>query len=128
MTRQTELIPLRPGDLLRYEREQKGLTLERAADQSRIKPAVLDAIESGNTQNIPSVYLRGYIRNYARFLGADLDDLESQMDYVEGAQPEVRTVFSVDSKRGQSEKWLKVSSYLAASAPPTSPFRSPRSS
>ena len=116
MTRQKELIPLRPGDLLRYEREQKGLTLERAADHSRIKPAVLAAIESGETQDIPSVYLRGYIRNYARFLGVDPEDLEGHMDHVEGAEPDVRTVFSVNSTRGQTEKWLKVSSYLVASA------------
>lgn len=116
MSSQKELIPMRPGDLLRYEREQKGLTIERASSLSRIKPSVLEAIESSETGDIPSVYLKGYIRNYARFLDVDLSGIEDHMDNVQGAEPEVRTVFTVDSGRGKAEKWLKASSYLAASA------------
>ena len=115
MTSQKELIPMRPGDILRYEREQKGLTLEKAAAQSRIKLSVLRAIESGETHEIPSVYLRGYIRNYARYLGVDVTDLEDHMQNVQGSEPEVRTVFTAGGNRGNSEKWLKASSYLAAS-------------
>ena len=115
MNNQKELIPMRPGDLLRYEREQKGLTVEMAAGQSRIKHSVLTAIESGKTSDIPSVYLRGYIRNYARFLGVDSADIEGRLEHVKGAEPEVRTVFTVKTKRGNTEKWLKASSYLAAS-------------
>jgi len=116
MTSQKELIPLRPGDILRYEREQKGLSIELTARQSRIKSSVIEAIETGETGEIPSVYLRGYIRNYARFLGVDPADLEDQMEHVKGAEPEVRTVFTVKSRAGGAEKWLKASSYLAASA------------
>jgi cytoskeleton protein RodZ len=116
MSSQKELIPMRPGDLLRYEREQKGLSIERASMQSRIKPTVLEAIESGETGDIPSVYLKGYIRNYARFLEVDLSGIEDHMENVKGAEPAVRTVFTVQSKRGKAEKWLKASSYLAASA------------
>lgn len=116
MTNQKELIPLRPGDILRHEREQKGLTIETASRQSRIKPEVLTAIETGETGEIPSVYLRGYIRNYARFLGVPTADLEDQLKHVKGAEPAVRTVFTVKAKKGGAEKWLKASSYLAASA------------
>jgi cytoskeleton protein RodZ len=116
MSRQQELIPMRPGDLLRYEREQKGLSIEGAARQARIKPSVLIAIETGETGEIPSVYLRGYIRNYARFLGVNPTDLEEQLEHVRGAEPEVQTVFTVNARRGPAEKWLKASSYLVASA------------
>jgi cytoskeleton protein RodZ len=116
MKNQKELIPMLPGDLLRYAREQAGLTLERASIISRIKPSVLAAIESGETQDIPAVYLRGYIRNYARSLQVDLADIEEQMAHVQGSEPEVRSIFTVESTRGRSEKWLKASSYLAASA------------
>ncbi len=116
MSSQTELIPMRPGDLLRYEREQKGLTIEAASRQSRIRASVLEAIESGETGEIPSVYVKGYIRNYARFLGVDLSGIEDHMVNVKGADPGVRTVFTVKTNRGRAEKWLKASSYLAASA------------
>jgi len=116
MTSQKELIPMRPGDILRCEREQKGLTVEQASGESRIKSSVLTAIETGETTEIPSVYLRGYIRNYARFLGVNAADLEAHMEHVHGAEPGVRTVFTVKNNRGGAEKWLKASSYLAASA------------
>jgi len=116
MTSQKELIPLRPGDILRYEREQQGLTIELASRQSRIKLSVLTAIETGETGEIPSVYLRGYIMNYAGFLGVEPADLEDHMEHVKGAEPEVRTVFTVKNNRSTTEKWLKASSYLAASA------------
>ncbi len=116
MTSQRELIPLEPGDVLRFEREQQGLTIERAAAQAKIKSSVIRAIESGETGEIPSVYLRGYIRNYARFLGVDTSSLEGQIEHMKGADPEVRTVFTVRSRRSSGEKWLKVSSYVVASA------------
>ena len=116
MTSQKELIPMQPGDILRHERVQQGLSIETASRQSRIKLSVLAAIESGETGEIPSVYLRGYIMNYAGFLGVDSADLEDHMKHVKGAEPEVRTVFTVKNTRSSTEKWLKASSYLAASA------------
>ena len=116
MTSQKELIPLLPGDILRYEREKKGLTLERAAEQSKIKLPVLSGIESGETGEIPSVYLRGYIRNYANFLGLDAKNLDRHMEHVKGSEPDVRSVFEVNTNRKDPDRWLKASSYFAASA------------
>lgn len=116
MTSQKELIPLTPGDILRHAREESGLSLERAAQRSGIRLSTLAAIESGDTGEIPSVYLRGYIRNYARFLGIDPTEVDDRMEHVRGAEPEIRSVFSAGARQGGGEKWLKVSSYLAASA------------
>lgn len=116
MTNQKELIPLLPGDILRHEREKKGLTLDRAAAQSKINLSVLTAIETGATDEVPSVYLRGYIRNYARFLGLDPKRLDRHMEHVQGAEPNVRSVFEVNARRKDSDRWLKATSYLAASA------------
>jgi cytoskeleton protein RodZ len=116
MTAQNELIPMSAGDLLRHKREQRGLTLVQAAELSRIKPPVLAAIESGETRDIPSVYLRGYVRNYARFLGVDAAAIEERLQQMHGSEPAIQSVFSVPNSRGRAEKWLKTSSYLAATA------------
>ena len=116
MTRQKELIPMMPGDILRHKREKKGLTLENAAAQSRIRPSVLKAIESGETDEIPTVYLRGHIQHYARFLGIDPESLDRHMEHVSGAEPEVRSVFEFNTTRADADKWLKATSYLVASA------------
>jgi cytoskeleton protein RodZ len=116
MNRQKELIPMRPGDLLRYHRDQAGMSVETAAALSKTRPSVIAAIESGETASIPSVYLRGYVRNYARALGLDQAEVEEQMQHVQGSDPGVQSIFTVPSRRGRTEKWLKASSYLAASA------------
>ena len=102
-------------DILRHERQQKGLSLERAAREARIAPAIVEAIESGETRHMPLVYLKGYIRNYARYLGLDPRDFEDMLQDVEGAAPAVRPVFNIRARQGGAEKWIKVSSYLAAS-------------
>jgi cytoskeleton protein RodZ len=115
MSNQRELIPKLPGDILRHHRERQGLTLEQAAEQCRIKVSTLAAIERGETAGIPSVYLRGYIRNYARVLGIKPAEVEEHMIHVQGAEPAVQSVFGVQATRGRGEKWLKASSYLAAS-------------
>jgi cytoskeleton protein RodZ len=116
MTDQKELIPMMPGDILRHERLKKGLTLESAAARSRISVAVLDAIETSQMGEIPSVYLRGHIRHYAIFLGVDPQQLEQHMEHVTGDEPDVRSVFEFNSRRGNVDKWLKATSYLVASA------------
>lgn len=116
MTNQNELIPKLPGDILHHHRERQGLTLEQAAEGSRIKQETLVAIERGDTADIPSVYLKGYIRHYARFLGVAPAEFEEHMMNVQGAEPSVQSVFGVEAKRGRGERWLKASSYLAASA------------
>ena len=107
---------MQPGDILRYEREQKGLTIEAVAAQSGIKVSVLNAIETSETGDIPLVYLRGYIRNYARFLGVASPEFETKLENVQGKDPAVRTVFTTAAKHSHTERWLKASSYLAASA------------
>jgi len=115
MSSQKELIPMRPGDVFRHERKQKGISLERAALESRIKSSLIEAIECGETEHIPSVYLKGYVRNYAAYLNIDPSDIEEQIEDIRGGEPEVRPVFSSAPGSGDAQKWLKVSSYLAAS-------------
>ena len=116
MTEQKELIPTMPGDILRHERIKQGLTLEETASQSKINPAVLEAIESSQSGEIPSVYLRGHIRHYALFLGLDPQQLDQHMKHLTGVEPEVQSVFEFKLKRGDAGKWLKATSYLVASA------------
>jgi len=106
---------MRPGDIFRHERQQKGLSLERASRESKIKPTVLEAIESGETAHIPAVYLKGFVRTYSRYLNVDLSEIEQQLETLQADEPEVRPVFTAPAGRGDAQKWLKVSSYLAAS-------------
>lgn len=64
------------GKDLRQAREQLGLTLEEAERATRIRPRYLQAIEDGDLDALPSaVQARGFLRNYADFLGLDSDEI-----------------------------------------------------
>ncbi|MDI3256334.1 MAG: helix-turn-helix domain-containing protein [Kyrpidia sp.] len=60
------------GQFLRRTREDRGLTLEEAAEATKIRRAYLEAIERGDWSALPpAVYARGFVRSYAEFLGLD---------------------------------------------------------
>ncbi len=65
------------GLRLREAREQQGLTLEDAARVTRVSKAYLAAIEEGHYEKMPSeAYARGFLRNYARYLGFGETEIE----------------------------------------------------
>ncbi|MER3449614.1 MAG: hypothetical protein C4315_07550 [Chloroflexota bacterium] len=61
-----------PGQLLRAARQERGLTLEDAEQGTRIRREFLEALEADAYERLPApVYVRGFIRVYARWLGLD---------------------------------------------------------
>lgn len=64
------------GRLLRETREKLGLTHEEIERSTRIRARYLEALEQGDLSSIPSpVQARGFLRNYADFLGLDPDEI-----------------------------------------------------
>ena len=64
------------GQILRQARENKGLSLEEAHEETRINVQYLEALENGEYSVLPSTtHTRGFLRNYARFLGLDPEPL-----------------------------------------------------
>ncbi len=73
------------GQLLRQTREAQELSLADVEEQTKIRQSFLIALEAGNWDDLPNeVVARGFLRNYAQFLGLDADDLLAQTD---GSQP-----------------------------------------
>jgi cytoskeleton protein RodZ len=63
------------GQLLRETRETFGSDIPRVATALRIRPAYLEAIESGRYDNLPGpAYALGFVRAYAVHLGLDGDE------------------------------------------------------
>ncbi|MDX1600471.1 MAG: DUF4115 domain-containing protein [Anaerolineales bacterium] len=64
------------GRLLRESREKLGLTLEEVERATRIRRRHLEALERGDPEALPSpVQARGFLRNYADYLGLDADEV-----------------------------------------------------
>lgn len=63
------------GDRFREMRQRHGVTLETAAQALRIPARTLDAMERGAYGELPAdVYLRGFVKAYADYLGMDPDE------------------------------------------------------
>jgi len=63
------------GETLRLQREKKGITLDQAAADTRIREKFLKALEDGDYQSLPgAVYTKGFLRNYAQYLDLDADE------------------------------------------------------
>jgi cytoskeleton protein RodZ len=73
------------GQRLKKAREFHHLTLEKAAEATRIRTGYLRALESDDFSAMPSpVQARGFLRNYAQYLDLDLDQV---LDELRIAQP-----------------------------------------
>lgn len=77
--RATDLSAL--GAELRDARLQRDLTLQDVERQIHIRAKFIEALEQGNIAALPTpVQGRGFLRNYARFLGFDSDEFVSRWD------------------------------------------------
>jgi cytoskeleton protein RodZ len=64
------------GTWLRETREAQDLSLEEVEAQTRIRRAFLQALEEGDYNALPGeVYVRGFLRNYALYLGLDPEEV-----------------------------------------------------
>ncbi len=72
------------GSQLRQAREQKNLSLEKAANRLNIKRDYLAALEQDDIKRLPTgVYARNFLREYARLLGLDARSLVEQFAKTE---------------------------------------------
>jgi cytoskeleton protein RodZ len=72
------------GSLLAQAREELDLTVADVARHLKISPAQVEALEAGAYERLPGrVFVRGFLRNYAKLLGVDplplLKSIEPEM-------------------------------------------------
>lgn len=107
------------GDILRSEREKKGLTVKDIESATSIRALYIQAIEDGEFKVIPGeVYLKGFIRNYANYLGLngqEMVDLYRQSQTPASVTPEtaveVKAASTVPSPSADGEPTKTRSSY-----------------
>ncbi|NQV68791.1 MAG: helix-turn-helix domain-containing protein [Pseudohongiella sp.] len=69
------------GDVLRLERERRGLSEKDVADKLHITMHYVKALETNAYEKLPgAVFAKGYIKNYALLLELEVDDLFSLYD------------------------------------------------
>jgi cytoskeleton protein RodZ len=111
------------GRLLRETRERLGLTLEEVERATHIRVHHLKALEEGDVDSLPSmVHARGFLHNYAEFLGLDVDSVLLQFaEWLQGhgkrmqarlayQEPVTRPSVQVRSRR---PRWLSSDLFIA---------------
>ena len=71
------------GKLFKSKREEKNLTLKEVENSTSIRSNYLEAIEEGQLkQSLCAVYMLGFIRQYANFLGLEVEKIVAEFPDV----------------------------------------------
>lgn len=74
---------------LARERELRGLSRDAVVRATRLAPAVVEALESGDPERMPPrAYVVGYLRAYAGAVGLDPDEVVLRYEEAAGAEGE----------------------------------------
>jgi cytoskeletal protein RodZ len=77
-------------------RERKGVDLYRAERDTKIRARYLGALERGDYKELPgAVYTKGFLRNYALYLGLDPDEVLDQWRRERGEARDTAPVIAV---------------------------------
>lgn len=81
------------GALLKAARDGKGVTLPAAEKATRIRQRYLEALEENRSEDLPEpVFVKGFIRNYAIFLGLNPQEMLDLYRSERGLKKEVADV------------------------------------
>ena len=96
------------GAFLRDLRKEQGTTIDEVANQIFIRPALVAAIESGDWESLPEpVFVQGFIRRYADYLGLDGREISQQFEPTPVAvlpDPALATSSTVEGVVKQQDK------------------------
>jgi cytoskeleton protein RodZ len=96
------------GQRLKTEREGQRLTLEKVFQATRIRVQYLQALEEDDLSLMPSpVQARGYLRNYAEFLGFDVDKVLHELREMNARPPSRDVIGPSDTPAAPLEQEIK---------------------
>ena len=112
--------PSRPAPLperLYAARERKGVDLYRAERDTKIRARYLAALERGEYRELPGdVYTKGFLRNYALYLGLDAEEVVGQWRRERGAAETPKAVLTVPRPIAQPRPGLQFSPGIVVAA------------
>lgn len=69
------------GEKLREARENIGVSIDEVADDLKLRPSQITSIEEGSDKDFEDILvLKGYIKEYAKYLGLKSDDLVDEFN------------------------------------------------
>ncbi|NGX30691.1 MAG: hypothetical protein K940chlam8_00040 [Chlamydiae bacterium] len=98
------------GEIFKHRREDLGVTIKDVESETSIRSPFLEAIEEGRIDNmISAVYARGFIKQYANYLGLDGDRIVKEHRILFNNKGEVND-YNFDLNTLQSRSNLAITS------------------
>ena len=88
------------GNYLRAARRKRRLSIERAAEETRIRQDFLMRMESDEFDFLAPTYVRGFLKSYTRFLGLEVEPVMDEFDRRYGlGRPDAQIVAEMRGTR-----------------------------
>ncbi|MFN9490765.1 MAG: helix-turn-helix domain-containing protein [Betaproteobacteria bacterium] len=107
----------RPGRVLAQAREQRGQTIAEVAQQLKLSPHQIESLEADDFSKLPGpVFVRGFVRNYARLLNLDPEPLLSRLEPSHATLSAINAVphsQEIPFESGRKSRWPWLAAVLA---------------
>ncbi len=102
------------GQILRSEREKLDLSAQEIAKQIHLDVKIIESIENDSHEGMPTAtYIRGYLRSYAKIVGADADKIIKLYNSDSPPPPpEILPEVKPPTQVSSSDKPVKAFTYL----------------
>src|SRR4030067_2749808 len=106
-----------PGKYLKAKRESQKISLRQVADATRIREAVLRAIEEDRYEDLPHIYVKSFLSAYAKCLGLDPTDVimlhQKYAEKLSFSKSQVSKHPSASRRKGDNVRLLVISISVA---------------
>jgi len=113
-TTETRPTGIGPGERLQAARIQRGLSIDDVAGRMHLSISILEAIEENNFEEITApIFVKGYLRAYARIVLLDEDDMIRQYsEYYSEEDPPISSTSSMVPELSVGDVRIKWTTYL----------------
>ena len=103
-----------PGERLQAARIKMSLSLADVASRMHLSANIVEAIEDNHFEEITApIFVKGYLRAYARIVSLDEDDMIDQyIDFYSGEDPPISSTSNVASELSVTDARVKWTTYI----------------
>jgi cytoskeleton protein RodZ len=102
------------GQKLKTEREKRGMSAQKMADDMHLDAWVIDALEAGDYERIgPAVYAQGHLKKYASILGISAAQPAPAPQPKPAGHPPPTPIIRLDPPGGGGSIWPTVGGFAA---------------
>jgi len=93
--------------VLKEHRESKSIQIEEISEYTKIHPRYIEAIEEGNFNILPNVYMRLFLRSYALYLDVDRNKVLEDYELHTTGKVQNKSEFELVEKESSNNKNIK---------------------